>query len=159
MATKRENRRAVEMKTNERRTGFDMARTSLGAGACGRRLRNAIPHTSSDSPKDREELPNDGVLREPGVGALLGRRLVVAVCEQDQRCGRAGALQIGEDGAVLLPLDSGTDDDDVWRLTIGLPGGGKALRLHSYYTQTRFTEEDVFDKPLKRRRFNGKQHG
>jgi hypothetical protein len=129
----------------------------LGASACGRRLRDAIPHTPSDSPQDREELPNDGILREPGVGAVSGGRAVETVCEQNQRRGRAGALQIGQDGAVLLTLDSSADDDDVWRLVRSLPSRGNRLSLVSHDTQTRFSKQDVFDKPLERRWFDGKK--
>jgi hypothetical protein len=129
----------------------------LCTSACGRRLEGAIPRPVDGLADHREEAPNDGVFRQPGVGPRVEGRLAKAVDEQDQRRGGTGALQVGERIAVLLPMKSGAGDDDVGCETGRLDRGGISLRRTPDHPKAGMTVQDVLDQALERRGLYGDQ--
>ena len=104
---------SVDEKASERRKSFDMVVVLLGTRACGGRPGGAIRIARGGFADHREELPDHGVLRQPGVDGFGWGRFAEAVGEKDQGRGGAHASQIDEDIAALPPLKPVINDDDV----------------------------------------------
>jgi hypothetical protein len=123
----------------------------LGTSACRRRLGGAIPHPVNDLVDYRKESPDDGVFRQRSVCPGVGDGLAEAVGEQDEDRVGTGALQVGEDIAMLPPMKSGAGDDDVGCESGGSVGWGISPRRSPDHPKAGMTVEDVLDETFERR--------